>query len=80
MSQEKKVAAKQKISQMEAELEVASKEMKAAKEEEDAQRLKSIRWAFIPVHVHVAMCILVCTHTDYGTHIRCNECQVILRQ
>ena len=46
VSQEKKVAAKQKISQMEAELEVASKEMKAAKEEEDAQRLKSIRWAY----------------------------------
>lgn len=38
---------------MEAELEAASKEMKAAKEEEDVQRQKSVRWA-------VALCIDVC--------------------
>lgn len=31
---------------MEAELEVASKEMKAAKDEQDAQRIKSVRYAF----------------------------------
>lgn len=41
--QEKKQAAKQKLTQMEAELEVAAQEMKAAKDEQDAQKHKKIR-------------------------------------
>ncbi len=39
----KKQAAKEKLSQMKAELSVASQEIKAAKEEQDAQRRKSVR-------------------------------------
>ncbi|XP_064399256.1 uncharacterized protein LOC135345737 [Halichondria panicea] len=38
-----KQAAKEKLSQMKAELSVASQEIKAAKEEQDAQRRKSVR-------------------------------------
>ena len=41
--QEKKLAAKEKLSQMEAELVTASEELKAQKEEEKAKRKKSIK-------------------------------------
>ena len=41
--QEKKLAAKEKLSQMEAELVAASEELKSQKEEEKAKRIKSIK-------------------------------------
>jgi len=45
--QEKKQAAKQKISQMEAELEAASEEMKVRKEKEKEDRMKTVKWAVL---------------------------------
>ena len=68
-AQEKKQATKEKLTQMEAELSAASKELKARKEEETAQRHKSIKYVCLlaAVYIYVSvLCIFYLTTTFTG--------------